>query len=136
MRPWSRPSTATAAKGSKRSQSSTSTSTPGGRPLSALSQRRAELRAEIKGNLMHKNKPLPMHLSRRCGAKTRNERPCRSPAMPNGRCRMHGGASPGAPKGEHNGNYRHGRFTNEAIACRRELGIWLRVMKKIAEEVE
>ena len=27
---------------------------------------------------------------------------------------MHGGASPGAPKGEHNGNYRHGRFTNEA----------------------
>ena len=56
--------------------------------------------------------------------------------MPNGRCRMHGGASPGAPKGEHNGNYRHGRFTNEAIARRRELGIWLRVMKKIAEEVE
>ena len=56
--------------------------------------------------------------------------------MPNGKCRMHGGASPGAPKGEHNGNYRHGRFTNEAIARRRGLGIWLRVMKKIAEEVE
>ncbi|MGO8839738.1 MAG: HGGxSTG domain-containing protein [Methyloceanibacter sp.] len=24
--------------------------------------------------------------------------PCQSPAMPNGRCRMHGGKSPGAPK--------------------------------------
>ena len=34
--------------------------------------------------------------------------------MPNGRCRMHGGKSPGAPKGERNGNYRHGRETKEA----------------------
>src|SRR3954466_1529332 len=42
----------------------------------------------------------PMHLSPRCGAKTRSGRPCHSPAMPNGRCRMHGGASPGAPKVE------------------------------------
>src|SRR5215217_4653827 len=107
---------------------------PGVRPLLARSLRLVELRAEIKGNLMHK--PLPMHLSRRCGAKTRSERPCRSPAMPNGRCRMHGGASPGAPKGEHNGNYRHGRFTNEAIARRRELGALIRLMQKIAEEVE
>src|SRR5215207_3395792 len=29
--------------------------------------------------------------------------------MPNGRCRLHGGASPGAPNGKANGNYRHGR---------------------------
>ena len=34
---------------------------------------------------------LPMHRSPRCGARTRNGTPCRSPAMPNGRCRMHGG---------------------------------------------
>jgi hypothetical protein len=34
---------------------------------------------------------LPMHRSPRCGARTRSGRPCRSPAMPNGRCRMHGG---------------------------------------------
>lgn len=40
---------------------------------------------------------LPMHLSPRCGARTRSENRCRSPAMPNGRCRMHGGLSPGAP---------------------------------------
>src|SRR3954470_16049819 len=40
------------------------------------------------------------------------------PAMPNGRCRMHGGSSPGAPKATANGNYRHGRFTCEAIERR------------------
>jgi hypothetical protein len=32
----------------------------------------------------------------RCGARTRAGSPCRSPAMPNGRCRMHGGKSTGA----------------------------------------
>ena len=31
----------------------------------------------------------------RCGARTRKHQPCKSPAMPNGRCRMHGGASTG-----------------------------------------
>src|SRR5437016_12381081 len=34
---------------------------------------------------------LPMH--RRCGARTRSGSRCQSPAMPNGRCRMHGGLS-------------------------------------------
>jgi hypothetical protein len=42
---------------------------------------------------------LSMHLSPRCGAPTRRGSSCRSPAMRNGRCRMHGGMSPGAPKG-------------------------------------
>jgi hypothetical protein len=78
----------------------------------------------------------PMHLSLRCGAKTRSGKPCRSPAMPNGRCRMHGGASPGAPKGKANGNYRHGRFTNEAIARRRGLTALIRLMQKTARQVE
>ena len=49
---------------------------------------------------------------------------------------MHGGGSPGAPKGEANGNYRHGCFTNEAIELRRELNEWARLMKKFAEKVE
>ena len=56
--------------------------------------------------------------------------------MPNGRCRMHGGASPGAPEGKRNGNYKHGRFTNEAIERRRELNGWLRQMQKLTEEIE
>jgi hypothetical protein len=35
--------------------------------------------------------------------------------MPNGKCRIHGGASPGAPRGPANGRYRHGYWTIEAI---------------------
>ena len=49
---------------------------------------------------------------------------------------MHGGASPGAPKGKANGAYRHGRFTNEAIERRRELNALIRLMQKSAAEVE
>jgi hypothetical protein len=51
---------------------------------------------------------LPMHRSPRCGARTRNGSRCQSPAMPNSRCRMHGGMSPGAPKGNKNA-FKHGR---------------------------
>lgn len=48
-------------------------------------------------------KPLPMHASPRCGARSRrSENPCRSPATKNGRCRMHGGKATGAPKGNRN----------------------------------
>ena len=35
------------------------------------------------------------HASPRCGARTRASTPCKGPTMPNGRCRMHGGASTG-----------------------------------------
>jgi len=48
-----------------------------------------------------------------CGAKTRSGRPCRNRAMANGRCRMHGGKSTGAPpeKMKKNSNARtHGLF--------------------------
>ena len=41
---------------------------------------------------------------KRCNAKTRrgDRGPCKNWAMPNGRCRMHGGKSTGAPKGSKN----------------------------------
>jgi hypothetical protein len=78
---------------------------------------------------------LPMHMSPRCLARTRAETPCQSPAMPNGRCRMHGGKAPGAPKGNSHA-LRHGRYSAEAIAERRELGALLRDMKALAERVE
>jgi hypothetical protein len=48
---------------------------------------------------------------------------------------MHGGLSPGAPRGERNGNYKHGSFTKEAIAERRELSAWAKAMRKLAGEV-
>src|SRR4051794_19141566 len=77
---------------------------------------------------------LPMHLSRRCGARTRRGKPCRSPAMPNGRCRMHGGLSPGAPKGNKNA-FKHGHYTAEAIETRREVTKFLRAAKALVKEV-
>jgi hypothetical protein len=55
--------------------------------------------------------------------------------MPNGRCRMHGGKAPGAPKGNSHA-LRHGRYSAQAIAERRELGALLRDMKALAEQVE
>jgi len=51
--------------------------------------------------------------------------------MPNGRCRMHGGMSPGAPKGNKNA-FKHGRYTAEAIANRREIATLLRAMNVLA----
>jgi hypothetical protein len=74
---------------------------------------------------------LPMHLSKRCGARTRSGSRCRSPAMPNGRCRLHGGLSPGAPKGNINA-FKHGRYTADAIENRREIAVLLRAMKTLA----
>ena len=59
-------------------------------------------------------------------------RPCRSPAMNNGRCRMHGGKSPGAPRGNSNA-YRHGRHTAEAIAERRRIAALLRAMRRLVQ---
>ena len=50
---------------------------------------------------------------KRCGAKTRSGKTCRNWAMANGRCRMHGGKSTGAPpekiKGKQNA-MKHGLF--------------------------
>jgi integrase len=76
---------------------------------------------------------LSTHLSRRCRARTRRESLCQSPAMPNGRCRMHGGMSPGAPKGNRNA-LKHGRYTADAIARRREIGALLRAVRTLITE--
>jgi uncharacterized protein YjcR len=74
----------------------------------------------------------PMHLSPRCGARSqRSGKPCRSPAMKNGRCRMHGGKSPGAPRGNRNA-LKHGNYTAKAIGSRREISQLLRSMKALA----
>lgn len=59
----------------------------------------------------------------RCGAKNRAGGACQGPAMRGRkRCRLHGGLSPGAPRGQRNGNFKDGQWTAEAIAERQ----WLR----------
>jgi hypothetical protein len=59
----------------------------------------------------------------KCGARTRAGTPCQRPAIRGRtRCRLHGGLSPGAPRGAKNGNFRNGDWTAEAIKERK----WLR----------
>ncbi|MDJ0944571.1 MAG: HGGxSTG domain-containing protein [Kiloniellales bacterium] len=70
-----------------------------------------------------------MHQSPRCGVRTRKKRPCRSPAMSNGRCRMHGGKSPGAPKGNRNA-WKHGYWSAAAIEERRAMSTLFRVARE------
>jgi len=63
----------------------------------------------------------------RCGAKCRTGEPCKNPSMKNGRCRMHGGKSTGAP-------VKHGQRTMVAMAQRkadRELIISLKNNAKL-----
>ena len=50
----------------------------------------------------------------RCGARTRAGAACQRPAIHGrSRCRLHGGLSPGAPRGTKNGNFRNGNWTGE-----------------------
>jgi uncharacterized protein YjcR len=70
----------------------------------------------------HARNTGPMLASQRCGAKTRSGGCCRSPAVQDKkRCRMHGGAAgSGAPRGNKNAR-KHGRYTRDAIAQRRQV---------------
>jgi hypothetical protein len=44
---------------------------------------------------------------------------------------MHGGAGGGAPKGNRNGNYRHGASTMEAITLMRDLKMLAKMLKRL-----
>lgn len=87
-------------------------------------------------NPMHPE-PLVMRLRRacRCGAKTRAGTSCLSPAVRGKRrCRMHGGRSPGAPKGEANGNFRTGMWTQETETARRTVRALVRMCRETLRE--
>jgi uncharacterized protein YjcR len=75
--------------------------------------------------------------SPRCGARTRSGKPCQSPAVEGKeRCRMHGGApGSGAPRGNKNA-VKHGLYTREAIAQRRQLTELMRQSRKLLSEIE
>jgi hypothetical protein len=53
-----------------------------------------------RGWLKNGNPPGDFTKAARCGAKTRRGSPCQCPAMPNGRCRIHGGLSTGPKTAE------------------------------------
>ena len=78
-----------------------------------------------------------MSASPRCGAWTRGGTPCRAPAMHGkARCRMHGGAlGSGAPRGNQNAR-RHGTFTRDSIAERRQVQILLQDAWNLLNKLE
>ncbi len=72
--------------------------------------------------------------SPRCGAKTRSGKLCKSPAMNNGRCRLHGGKSTGAPMSNQNA-LKHGYYTQKAIADRRYVRQLIKDSKELFDGV-
>ena len=76
-----------------------------------------------------------MREAARCGAKTRQGTPCRSPAVAGKeRCRMHGGAKgSGAPKGNINA-LKHGLYTAEAKAVNKHVRDLLRDGKRMVDD--
>lgn len=72
----------------------------------------------------------------RCGARTRQAGVCRQPAMPNGRCRLHGGKSTGPRTTEGIERIRasrtiHGRYSADS----RKLAELVRMLKAGAKSV-
>jgi glucans biosynthesis protein len=86
-------------------------------------------------HLVHE--PEQLAQAARCGARTRSGAPCRSPAVTGRRrCRMHGGApGSGGPKGPRNGNYKHGRYTTEALAARRWVKQYVRQVNALVRRL-
>src|SRR5215470_18321679 len=77
-----------------------------------------------RGWLRNGNVPGDLSNARPCGARTRSGGECRAPAMFNGRCRMHGGASTGPRTREglarsRRARWKHGFYSAEAQAQRR-----------------
>jgi hypothetical protein len=78
--------------------------------------------------------------ARRCGAKTRHETLCQCPAMPNGRCRLHGGLSTGPKTAEGIERIRrsitkHGRYSKRAKAERAEYRNLMRACRDLLADL-
>lgn len=77
-------------------------------------------------------------MSIECGAKARTNlnKPCRQPAMANGRCRLHGGKSTGPRTKEgrkrmKEANTKHGLYSAEMIQARRHARDLIRESREI-----
>ena len=73
----------------------------------------------------------------RCGARTRRGTPCQGPAVRNGRrYRMHGGGSPGAPRGPKHGMWKHGLRFAATIEWRRIAAAEGRMVRAMIRELK
>lgn len=83
------------------------------------------------GRLKNGNLSGDLSAVARCGAQTRAGQPCKGPAMTNGRCRMHGGASTGPRTAEglarlRQARTRTGQYAADLLALRRTVAALLR----------
>jgi hypothetical protein len=105
-----------------------------------------EPHVQRRGWLKNGNPPGDFAKAPRCGAITRRRTRCQGPAMPNGRCRMHGGMSTGPRTAaglarSRRARWKHGAYSQEMRALRagarrslerfrvleargKELGLW------------
>jgi hypothetical protein len=94
--------------------------------MNAESEQAQEGLVGARGWLKNGNRPGDFHDCARCGAKTRTGQSCKSPAMKNGRCRMHGGRSTG-PRTQDGllrsgrAHRKHGRYSKIRIEYARML---------------
>src|SRR5262249_41739962 len=71
----------------------------------------------------------------RCGAKTPTGTPCQRPAIRGcNRCRLHGGLSPGGPRGARNGNFKNGLWTRESIEVRKAMRAKVREIRALLQK--
>src|SRR5262249_52823542 len=91
---------------------------------------RARLEALLKANA-----------APRCGARSkRTGKPCQGAAMPNGRCKLHGGKSTGprTPEGlerSRRANWKHGHFSREAKAERSRLRAAILALRDLCDSI-
>jgi len=77
----------------------------------------------------------------RCGARSkRTVKPCRAAAMPNGRCKVHGGKSTGTWTPEslersRRANWKHGHFSREAKAERSRLRAAILALRDLCDAI-
>jgi hypothetical protein len=77
-----------------------------------------------------------MNAAPRCSARSKRSRlQCRAPAVRGWTvCRFHG-ARGGAPKGKANGAWKHGCYSNEARAFRRQCAALMQQARRTVEEL-
>jgi hypothetical protein len=93
-----------------------------------------------RGWLKNGNPPGDPNTAPRCGAKTRRGTACQSPAMRNGRCRMHGGTSTGprTPEGlarSRRSRWKHGLYSSESRAEQKRLRELIRQSRELLKQL-
>jgi hypothetical protein len=95
-----------------------------------------------RGWLKNGNPPGDYSKAPRCGARTKSRggAPCQCPAMPNGRCRVHGGRSTGPRTREgieriRQARTKHGFYSAPMRAIRAESRATMRILRDIVNDL-